>query len=114
MSADPHAIPDDPIAYWEALGFHVTWGSPQFGQPLSLCLCQKELDICFVGEGHDADEVYEDAWRWYVAHHIESVTAWAEAKERTDKQNAFDSQERWLRQQEREQVRSGWSHRRPR
>lgn len=24
------------------------------------------------------------AWRWYVAHHIDTVMAWAEAKERVE------------------------------
>lgn len=81
LSADPYAMPDDPLAYWEDLGFRVTWGSPKFGEPLSLYVRQKELDIFFVGEGRDAETVYEDAWRYYVAHHIDAVMAWAKASE---------------------------------
>lgn len=78
--ADSYPIPDDPIAYWEDLGFAVNWGGARFGEPLSLYVRLKDLDIFFVGEGRDADEVYEDAWRYYVAFHIDTVMAWAEAK----------------------------------
>ena len=76
-----HELPADPIRYWEYLGFDVNWGSPRFGEPLSLYVRLKELDIFFVGEGRDADEVYDDAWRYYVAFHIDTVTAWSEARE---------------------------------
>lgn len=105
-----NAMPDDPIRYWEDLGFNVNWGGPRFGEPLSLYVRLKELDIFFVGEGRDADEAYEDAWRYYVAHHIDAVRGWVDAKYRADKERAFASQDKYLMQQERDQVRSGWTY----
>lgn len=56
----------------------------RFGRPLTLHVKLPELDIFFVGEGRNADEVFDDAWRHYVAFHIDTVMAWAEAKERVE------------------------------
>ena len=110
--AGGHPVPDDPIAYWEGLGFDVIWGGSNFGEPISLYVRLKELDIFFVGEGRDANETYEDAWRYYVAHHIDAVERWCDAENQRSKDRAFASQDKYLIQQEREQVRSGWTYRR--
>lgn len=80
-AAVSHEVPEYLIDHFQQLGFDVSWGPGAFGELLMLYVQLPELGIAFTGEGYDADAIYEDAWRHYVAFYMDTVLAWRAATE---------------------------------